>query len=215
MPFSHVTSLVSHRVLEARGLHRTCGSPDLSDDIKKSLRGHIYVTLYGIYEATVSRCVSTAVDVANQHAIPLVSLRHGPRLFALRPTLESYRDIGPDKTWERGLLLLDEITSTRAAKLENVFPADGSFMKPSQLQLIWGLFGLPGDPWPHPRLIGRIHELVEARNDVAHGTEAPSDRGGRISDAEMKDRIDDVEALCMHIVVTFSVHLCTRSGFLE
>jgi len=87
-------------------------------------------------------------------------------------------------------------------------------MKPSQLKLIWSLFALPGDPWPTPRLIGRIYELVEARNNVSHGTEAPSERGGRISDTEMKDRIGDIEALCMHIVVSFSVHLSSRYGFI-
>ncbi len=87
MPFSHVTNLLSQRVLEARELHKVCGSADLTDNVKRSLRGHIYVTLYGMYEATVSLCVSTAVDLANFYEIPHASLKHGPRLFALRPTL--------------------------------------------------------------------------------------------------------------------------------
>lgn len=213
MPFSHVINLVSQRVIETRELHRICGSPDLTEDVTRSIRGLIYVTLYGMYEVTVSQCVSTAVDLANMHAIPQSSLKHGPRLFALRPTLESYRNIKSDKTWERGLELLQEMTTTRAAKLENVFPSDGSFMKPSQLKLIWVIFSLPGQPWPDPRLIGRIHELVGARNHVAHGTQAPSERGGQISQGDMKTRIDDAEALCMHIATSFAVHMNARSAF--
>lgn len=215
MPFSHITNLISQRELEARELHRACAFTSLTSEMKRSIRGHLYITLFGMYEATVSRCVTTAVEVANSHVIPQVDLKDGARLFALRPHLESYRDIAPEKTWERGLQLLDEVSSANPAKLEIVFPADGSFMRPTQLKLIWTLFALPGDPWPTPRVIGRIFELVEARNNIAHGTEAPSERGGRISDPEMKDRIDDVSSLCMHIVSSFSVHLGTRSGFVK
>ncbi|MFC1583488.1 MAE_28990/MAE_18760 family HEPN-like nuclease [Candidatus Neomarinimicrobiota bacterium] len=213
MPFSHIKSIISKRIFEARALLKTCASDDVDNSAKRAIRGHIYVTLYGMYECTVAHCVATAVDIANNHNIAHVSLKNGIHLFALQPHLNSYRDIGKDKTWARGLLLLEWVHSTDSANMENVFPSDGSFMRPSQLRLIWELFDLSGDPWPYPKLIGRIHELVESRNHIAHGTEAAGQRGGMISDGDMNDRINDIEALCIHIVETFSAELTSIAAF--
>ena len=207
--------MVSKRVLEAQELLRACPSSVAGSDARRAIRGHIYVTLYGMYEQAVAACVVTALDLANTHALPMSSLKNGILLFALKPDLESYRDISQERTWRRGLCLLRKLHSVDPALLDNVFPADGSFMRPSQLQLIWHLFDLAGDPWPHPSIIGRIHELVEARNHVAHGTESASERGGRISDADMNERIQDIEALCVHIVRCFSAQLEVAADYVK
>ena len=207
--------MVSQRVREARELLNACKVSGVSAYARRAARGHIYVSLYGMYERTVAECVETAIDLVNNSAISVSRLKEGVLLFALRPDFDSYRSIAQEKTWERGLRLLRKLASADPAQLVGVFPADGSFMRPSQLQLIWQLFDLTGDPWPQPRLIGRINELVEARNHIAHGTEAPSERGRRISDGEAADRISDIEALCVHIVASFSCQLSTTTHCLK
>ncbi len=86
-------------------------------------------------------------------------------------------------------------------------------MRISQLVLIWQMFSLRGDPWPDSRYIGRIHEVVEARNAVAHGNESAGERGRSISNSDMSNRINDIESICTHIVTTFKSQLA-HSGHL-
>ena len=207
--------MVSERIREARELRNACAANGVSSDAKRAIRGHIYITLYGMYERAVADCVSTAIIVANSHAIPLSSLKNGIQLLAMHPDFASHRAIREERTWERGLQLLRKLYSTDAAQFESVFPADGSFMRPSQLRLLWDIFELPGDPWPDPRFMGRIIELVEARNDVAHGSEGAGQRGGRVSDRDMDDRITDIEALCVHFINSFAAQLTTPAGYVR
>jgi hypothetical protein len=202
-------------VQEARVLHAVCGSTDLGDDATRAVRGHIYVTLFGMYERCVSDCVYTAVYIANNLAIPVADLKQGFRLLALLPQFQGYRDCTMERSWPRGIQILETSGSSDAGILHAVFPADGSFMKPSQLELIWELFDLAGDPWPDPRLKGRIFEVVEARNDIAHGLQAASTRGAQLSNLEMLDRIDDFEGLCAHLLGEFSNQLASPAGFIR
>ena len=215
MPYSPVSGMVSRRAFEAQELRRACTATGVGTDAGRAIRGLIYVTLYGMYERSVADCVSTAISLANTHAISTASLKYGFTLFALRPDFDSFRAISHEKTWQRGLALLQKVGSADAAHLECIFPADGSFMRPSQLKLIWELFGLSGDPWPTPRLIGRINELVAARNHIAHGSQSAGERGGMVSDSDMDDRIRDVESLCLHIVGCFGTQLKAATDFVR
>lgn len=213
MPYSSVTQMIGRRVQEARLLLSLCASGDVSADIARTIRGHIFVTLHGMYEQCLSECVYTAIDLANRLAIPVSNMKHGLQLLALLPQFQGYRDCSMERSWLRGTKILAESVSDAPGSLPIVFPADGSFMKPSQLELIWSLFDIPGDPWPDSRLIGRIHEIVDARNDVAHGSLAASERGARLSDSEMLSRIDDIELLCVHMVGQFASQLVKAAGF--
>lgn len=168
-----------------------------------------------MYERCVSDCVFTAIYLANDMAIPVAGMKDGFRLMALLPQFQGYRDCAMERSWPRGAKVLSDSASNTPGVLQAVFPADGSFMKPSQLELIWGLFELPGDPWPELRLKGRIHEIVDARNAVAHGKVAASERGAQLSDAEMAARIDDFELLCTHIISQFAGQLSVAAGFMR
>lgn len=213
MPYTGIGVTVSERVREARTLLGSCFAAELASDVKRSIRGHIYVTLFGMYERCVSDCVFTAIDFANGQSIRVADLKDGFRLLVLLPQFQGYRDCSVDRSWPKGVRILESAGSLDAATLQAVFPADGSFMRPSQLEFIWEMFELGGDPWPHPRLRGRIVEIVDARNSIAHGSEAAAERGARLSNDEMKNRIDDFEGLCLHIVASFSSQLGAVAGF--
>lgn len=213
MPYSAAGLTVAERVQEARALHACCSSGALALDVQRTVRGHIYVSLFGMYERCLTDCVLTAIYLANTMAIPTADMKHGFKLLALLPQFQGYRDCSSDRTWTRGRGILDSSGSTIPGTLQPVVPKDGSFMRASQLELVWELFGLVGDPWPHPRLKGRIDEIVSARNLIAHGEQAASVCGAQLSNAEMLTRIDDFEALCVHMVAVFDSQLAAMSGF--
>jgi hypothetical protein len=108
------------------------------------------------------------------------------------------------------LELLDSITSeTPLAPDDSRFPGDGSHYRVGQVETIWKIFGIAGEPVPHPRLIGRIDELVSKRNAIAHGRETAHEVGRRFSPDEMATRIVDTDLIATHILDLMEQRLAT------
>ena len=55
---------------------------------------------------------------------------------------------------------------------------------------------------PEQRHLGRIMELVENRNAIAHGRRTPEDVGRSYSKQDIEDRISDIFDICIYIVET-------------
>jgi hypothetical protein len=75
-----------------------------------------------------------------------------------------------------------------------------------QLETIWAVFGLTVPVVPELRLLGRIEELVENRNAIAHGRRTAVEVGGRYSALEIEKRIDDVEQISSYVVTQMEDH---------
>jgi hypothetical protein len=110
--------------------------------------------------------------------------------------------------WEQRIGLLAERESGVPLNTldDAVFPSDGSHFRVRQLQTIWAVFGLATPVVPEPRLLGRIEELVENRNAVAHGRRTPEEVGGRYSVSDVATRVDDVEAIVTYLVTQLESH---------
>ena len=93
-----------------------------------------------------------------------------------------------------------------------MFPKDGSQFRMSQLETLWSLFGLPAPVLPVGRLIGRVGEMIDNRNRIAHGEDTAEDVGRRYTIAEIRDRVDDTEALCSHLNTAIAAYLRTPTG---
>jgi hypothetical protein len=215
MPFSYIIGELSARTQEARELLSAASHPGITPDAQRSIRGMIYVSLFGIYEYVAHEVVKAAIAEANSHSIAIEDIAWGLVPFALHRELSSFRDGSIARRWISSLALVKRTASSDIAICDDVFPSDESYMKPSQMELIFELFALPVSPWPDMRFVGRIHEMRGARNNIAHGSSTAGDYGGRLSDAEMKDRIDDVETLCSHIVLSFQSNMSTKAIFLR
>lgn len=213
MSYVDATAHVAQRIQEVRMLCATLSSESVPVETQKSIRGLVYVALFGMYERTMAMCVYRAIELGGGHTLAIGALHPGMQAFALRTDFESLRAVGPDKLWSKMRDLLARVRSSEVASLSSVFPAGGSFMRPRQLALIWELFQLPGEPWPTKSSIDRIHELVDARNNVAHGAEGAAERGARVTNDEIIKRADEVEALCLHIVAAFESGAVEASHF--
>jgi len=211
--FSHLTVEVSSRIRTAQAALSVARGLSAPDD--RVVRGLIYVILFGAYEWLLKRSVSAVVSSVNSHAIARNQMLWGLLCMSMDAEIQSFRASPVRKVWAKAPALLRLVEDKSAATVSDVFPSDGSFMKPSQLQLIWALLELPGDPWPDSRLIGRITEIREARNDIAHGENPPEFYGSRITDGEMKARIDDMNWLFTHIITSLSKHFKSRTAFIR
>lgn len=179
-----------------------------SPTVSKCLKGLTFVQLYAVYEHCVTSAVQCAIRGLNASGLTLRELRHELLSLALDANCRSLTACGVDRTWEVRIKLMRLTRSADPVSApETVFPADGSHFRGTQLQTLWELFGIVGPHVPHNRLIGRIEELVELRNGIAHGRMRAEDVGGRFSIGDLRVRHSDTAEICWHLIGALEAHV--------
>lgn len=204
--FAAIRSEILDRIFSINVL--TSASKALSPGRARSAaKGLVFVQNYATYEYTVSTAVEAALDSVTGHGIELRVLRTGLQTIAMDAELESIANSKRRSSWDKRTRIFDRAISGDAAVLSGCeFPDDGNHFRFRQLETLWKLFGLSVPVLPENRLIGRIDEMVEHRNAIAHGRDTADRIGGRFSDAEISDRITDTQNICVYIVDAFEDH---------
>ncbi len=198
-----------------RFIDKVASSPPAFTPDLTSAKGLFFVHLYGTYEYTVAAAVQEALRIINQ-AKPKIADCHPVFLsLALDSECRSLADVGPDKTWDRRRVLFGRIGSPDGVVItETLMPTSGGNPSYEHLCSIWQTFCIKGDVVPKPPHIGRIKELVDNRNAIAHGRVPASAIGGRFTISELYDRYADISALCSHIIQAFESYLTNRDYLL-
>lgn len=169
-----------------------------------SAKGLFFVHLYGTYEYTVTAAVQESLRHINQGKSKIVDCHPVFLSMALDPECRSLVDVGPDKTWDRRRVLFRRINSSEeVAVAETLMPTSGGNPKYEHLCSIWETFCIREPVVPRPLLIGRIKELVDSRNAIAHGRESASAVGSRFTPAELHTRYADISEVCSHVIQAF------------
>ena len=171
-------------------------------------KGLMFVQLYGTYEYAVHSAVQAILSSIRSDGLCPRDLHQRALTLVLHSGFVSASTVGPRRMWEQRLDLVARLDSTVPLQsLDNtVFPKDASHYRVKQLETIWAVFGLTVPVVPEPRLIGRIEELVENRNAIAHGRRTAEEVGGRYSTLEIEKRIDDVEQISSYVVTQMEAH---------
>jgi hypothetical protein len=157
-------------------------------DIGSTARGLSIVLLFGAYEQLMRSLCRSLLESASGLRVGVSRLTPGFKLVAVFNNLQGVTDVGPPKVWKKhGPEIISRLESGLAKDIStDIFPHDGSFMRPSQVSLFCSLFGL-GDPGPILREVwSRLDSIVIARNDIAHGTLTADEVGRRYSVDEMR-----------------------------
>jgi hypothetical protein len=174
------------------------------------VKGLTFVQLYAVYEYAVVNAVQRGLVTMSGHGLSFNALRKGLQVLALEGELKSVVDSARRRSWENRCNLFERAFSVDAATFQDsIFPDDGTHFRHAQLRTLWSVFEIAGPEVPDPRFIGRINELVEHRNAIAHGRETAENIGRRFSDGDIAQRVDDTQELCLHIVNSFEDH-CTE-----
>jgi hypothetical protein len=168
----------------------------------------LFVELYGVYEYSVKTAVQAVLSFIRRDALAPVNINHNALTLALRGSFDSLSNVGPWKTWEKRLNLVSDLESQTPlhSLIDTVFPSDGSHFRESQLQTIWDIFGLSCPILPEKKHIGRVSELVENRNAIAHGRRTADDVGSGFSFDDMEQRINDVERISIYLLTEMETH---------
>lgn len=218
MILSGVNAEALKRIASARSLLRVVESLEsgvgMRNDASRSAKGLLIVQNYAVYEYVVVESVRMLVGNVNSRALPFASTRAELLAMALDPEFASVIAGSLKKTWDARSALLRKMRSNAVVTIsEGLFPKDGTQFRPAQIETIWSLFGLPGTIVPTPRLRGHIEEMVDARNRIAHGNDAPDTVGSRFTVADVEKRINDTECVCTHIMTMASRHTENMNAF--
>jgi hypothetical protein len=55
--------------------------------------------------------------------------------------------------------------------------------------------------------------MVDSRNKIAHGEDAPYVVGGRFTVGELEKRINDTEVVCTHIITSVASYAAEANAF--
>ncbi len=168
-------------------------------------KGLAFVQIYAIYEDTVRKTVSEAIDSIKAHNHEIRELSPSLMALFLDPELRSVRDSGRKNEWDSRLKLFERVFSRQKADLssDTALPTDGTHYRYDQLVLIFQVFGIKRLPVPRRRHIQRIREVVDHRNAIAHGSETPEDIGRRYTRTEIRKAIEQIRSICMLWVRVF------------
>lgn len=157
-------------------------------DAGREVRGLAIVLLFAAYENLLTSMCRRLLEIATTLRVGNHRLRKGFRLFAVHHLLQSIAEASDGKVWrDVGPRLLDcAFDSKRCSINPDLFPADGSFMKRSQISLFCNIFEL-GDPGPVLREVwNRLDTVVTERNGIAHGRLTPEEVGRNYSLADIQ-----------------------------
>lgn len=214
--FEAARAQVARRILEGRrllALARTAGEG--REGAAAACRGLLFVHLYGAYEYSVRAAVQAALDAVEQQSLSCGALRRSLLTLVLDPQWRSAEDVGTKGLWDSRLELVGAMGDAAPIRgLDSgLFPADGTHYRPHQLWTIQRVFGMEERIVPEGPLIGRIHELVDKRNEIAHGRSTATEVGGRFTSGEMERRIEDTEAIARHVIGAVEGH-CGSGGLM-
>ena len=202
-------STVKQRVRAIRGQELSTGG----DAVSRSAKGLVFVENYAVYEYVVVRCVDAVTQTLNRRSLELGDLRPEILALVLDPEFMSIAE-NSRRVWQRRAGLMRRVRSRDVAQIrDGLFPSDGSHFRCEQLETVWTLFGVGEPVVPDRRLMGRIDEMVEHRNAIAHGRDAPESVGGRYSVDEIEARVDDIEIVCTHVVSTLAEYCMLPGAF--
>ncbi|MFI9574593.1 HEPN domain-containing protein [Microbispora rosea] len=199
------------RLVDATKLH---GSTEA--DVSREARGLAIVLLFAAYENLLYSLCRTLLESAAKSRARGRRLKPGLQLFLAHSELSGLADGGKSRIWrDAGIDLIKALNERPVTELnKGLFPADGSFMKASQVRLFCSIFDL-GDPGPILREIWpRINTVVEQRNAIAHGRMTPDEVGRNYSHDDLMKLVALWEQRWMDFVTWVETRCSGPSAFL-
>jgi len=180
--------------------------------LMKIQKGYLFVSLYSSIEYTVTSVVSRYLEILKQGQLKPMEYQRYLLCAVLDSNFKAIDGSGKKKVWDKKKDFFDSLFSSEPVPIdESVFPTDGSNISHKQIEDVWGIFNIEGEPIPEGINTWALNEIKDNRNAIAHGREKAADVGGRYTAAILNQRVTDVETLCFHIVAGFKESSSTEA----
>jgi hypothetical protein len=176
----------------------------IDSEIFKIQKGFLFVSLYSSLEFTLVSVVGRYLELLKQQPKKPMEYRKYLLCTILNANLSSVRDCSKKNLWSKKADLFDSLFSDEEALIDDsIIPTDGVNISHKQVQDVWKLFHLSGDPLPTSVNILLLNEIKDHRNAIAHGRKKALDVGARYTTSTLTEKERAIEGLCFHILETF------------
>lgn len=177
-----------------------------------SLKGEMFVQLYGAIECTVTLTLKSSIDYINSLNLNVNDIRHSILGLVLNSEFDALISVA-SKKWDKRHNLTDKIKLNPICNINNtLIPTDGKNFGHSQLQSVWKTFSITDPIYHDLTFTGRLSEIIDNRNKIAHGVYAASNIGNRVTLMDLYNRQTEVSRFCSYFISVFEDYL-NRSQF--
>lgn len=202
------------RLSEARELLKKIKQEEPEDGVPRpptplslTLRGLVYVSLYGAIEYTITHGTQAFISHLCSLKVNTKHLEHSLHSIALDSQLTSARESGEKKKWETRRAIFAKIEANEACTIpEMVF---GSFLHnvyPKTISEIFLCLDINKPATMAESEIGYFKEITEKRNAVAHGREAAGDVGKGLTTQDIEIRLNTTYSICSYFFDAIEEH---------
>jgi len=179
----------------------------LKGELSQTARGLAFVQIYAIHEYTVVTAAEHAAGAVAAQAHSFTKLRPSLLALFLNAELQSVRD--SEKTqWESRLALFEKANSKQPAVFVGAaaLPADGSHFRHTHVELILRVFGIKRKLTRRKRHLFLIDQVVNHRNEIAHGSFTAAEVGRGYSNEEVRTRIRQMKSVSLRLIQILEEH---------
>lgn len=184
------------------------------DSVQKSMRGLWLVALYGAFERSANAVVEAAITEVASHGSRSVDCMPPIQSIIHYSKIQAVNDCRQHSIFDKSVNLFQAaFSSAPLAAFDNPLVERMQNVNGSTLSWVAGLFGLDSFTIA-PADNGRLNNLRERRNAVAHGREAASEVGQRYTLDEMNNLYVAADSVSTAFLFCLSEH-CTRRLYLR
>ena len=210
--FSVVRQKITREFLEVKRWIISIPADGSNSEFQATSYGLFFVYIYGIYESIVKEIVSITIGELNNAGVSINSCIYDLYSLLLSQEYDSLYLVGREKKWEKRWEISEKLKHNPIISIPTtVFPTDGRNIKISQLESLKKSFGINKPVLPRPEIGQYIQEMVEHRNQIAHGDKLPKEVGGSYTQNDILIRCSVTAEICDYLCDIYEEYLVGRT----
>lgn len=198
-------------ITRMRELQIWIDSLDERDSFSKVSKGLFFVYLYGIWESVIKQVVLQTIVALNASNELIGDCVYDLYSMVFSTEYDAIYGAGSKTKWEKRWAISNRFNNNEVIKISStLMPTDGRNIRYAQLKSIAKSFGLKEDIVPRPELGGRLQEVVNNRNWIAHGDKKPADIGASYTKNDIKERALQIEELATYIISIYENYITAK-----
>lgn len=211
--FNDIETISTDRLIEIRVIlemikNQEPPHPNVYPHELTALKGLFFVQIYGAFEYTISSIIARTIDSINSKSVPINEYKPILLSILLDPDFDTLTSTGRATKWEKRWSLLEKLENNNVVLISNhIFPTDGHNIRYKQLESIWKTFGIRASILNAASLGGRIKEIVDYRNSIAHGNTSAAEIGRTVTIEDLFDRYEEMSRYFTYLFGVFNEYI--------
>lgn len=210
--FEEIKKEITRKFVELKFWATNIPTNQENADFATISRGLFFVYLYGVYEESIRKTVYATIDALNNSSSKIEDCRYELYSMLFSQEFDALYSVGNEKKREKRWDITNKLISNERIQIQSdLFPTDGRNIRIKQLQSIANSFGVKENVLPRDEIGGYIQELVNMRNDIAHGNKLPREIGRNYTQADLLKRCEILSEVCTYVVSLYEEYIANKS----